>query len=77
MFTNGLLASTINNTGRFVYPGGKRDIEEQHRSHGSKVRLVIYMTSMLKSWLNDCSVWVFVLLGVEAIKAYRANPYFA
>ncbi|KAL9631521.1 MAG: hypothetical protein Q9164_005845 [Protoblastenia rupestris] len=23
------------------------------------------------------SVWVFVILGVEAIKAFRANPYFA
>ena len=25
---------------------------------------------------NCCSIWVFVLLGVEAMKAYRANPYF-
>ena len=23
------------------------------------------------------SIWVFVLLGVEGIKAFRANPYFA
>ena len=23
------------------------------------------------------SVWVFVILGVEAIKQFRANPYFA
>ena len=23
------------------------------------------------------SVWVFVLLGAEGIKAFRANPYFA
>lgn len=26
------------------------------------------------NWFH--SVWVFVLLGVEAMKAYRANPYF-
>lgn len=23
------------------------------------------------------SIWVFVLLGAEAIKAFKANPYFA
>lgn len=23
------------------------------------------------------SIWVFVLLGVEGIKAYKANPHFA
>ena len=23
-----------------------------------------------------CSIWVFLLLGAESIKTYRANPYF-
>ncbi|MCJ1378053.1 putative rhomboid protease [Xylographa soralifera] len=27
--------------------------------------------------VQGASVWVFVLLGVEAMKAYRANPYFS
>ncbi|KAA6409101.1 MAG: rhomboid family [Lasallia pustulata] len=26
--------------------------------------------------IQGASIWVFVLLGIEAMKAYRANPYF-
>ena len=34
-----------------------------------------YSVSIATDIIN--SVWVFVLLGAEGIKAFRANPYFA
>jgi hypothetical protein len=28
------------------------------------------------TFLLSCSIWVFLLLGVEAVKTFRMNPYF-
>lgn len=56
-------------------------LEEKYNGHGRKVRNSIPFRG-LKNYgeaTNNTthSVWVFVLLGAEGIKAFRANPYFA
>ena len=43
---------------------------------GPRSQVVTVETGFIKHMLITVSVWVFVLLGIEAMKAYRANPSF-
>ena len=57
-----------------------RNFEGKYSGHGRKVSIVAtarsdYSVSIATNTIT--SVWVFVLLGAEGIKAFRANPYFA
>ena len=44
---------------------------------GARLARLSYMGVEKSSTHLVYSVWVFVLLGAEAIKAFKANPYFA
>ncbi|MCJ1224116.1 putative rhomboid protease [Toensbergia leucococca] len=61
-----------------VLPSGEDNFEEQHSRTGGKVRSETFMENPEKLVAKHAlSIWVFLLLGFESIKAYKANPYFA
>ena len=58
---------------RGLSPCRTRDSTPKHTRTWSKV--IRQNCGLQRSSLIPLSIWVFVLLGVEGIKAYKANPH--
>ena len=67
--------SIFDPTWRCLYFDRKRYFEGQYSYYGRKVQLSKKSSHIYG--LTSSSVWIFVLLGAEAIQAFRANPHFA
>lgn len=48
----------------------------ESKSSRDEQRLLVTWHGMRANGGNPCSIWVFLLLGIEAIRTYRVNPTF-
>ena len=66
--------SSVYHTSYHVYVTRKICSQGQYSSIGGEVGSPHLIVGCLE--LTSRSLWVFMLLGIEAIKTYRVNPYF-
>ena len=67
--------STVHNTRRRLPSDRTGNIEREYRNHGYKVDEALAPRGRM-TFDKPFSIWVFVLLGIEGMKTFKANPYF-
>ena len=70
------MTSIDDNTGPALCILGGGDSSSQHSRHGSKVGCASAICIARARPLTPTSMWVFLLLGVEAMRTYKVNPSF-